>query len=72
MKNTFHFTLKALFALEILPVLSWLFDYVERRPDNKAIVNSKFMKAQTGQQIPTIHILPNIEVKAIRKWNLVS
>ena len=32
---------------------------------------SKFMISQTGKQIITIKIIPNIEVKAIRQRNLV-
>ena len=60
MKNAFYFMLKALFVLEILAFLSWLFGYAGKRLDKKAKVNSKFMTSQTGQQIITIHILPNI------------
>ena len=41
MKNAFCFTLKALFVLEIFKFLSWLFGYVEKRLDKKAMVNSK-------------------------------
>ena len=33
MKNTFYFTLKALFVLKIFKVLSWLFGHVEKRLD---------------------------------------
>ena len=36
MKNVFYFMLKALFVLEILTFLSWLFGYVEERLDKKA------------------------------------
>ena len=38
MKNAFYFMLKVLFVLEILTFLSWLFGYVEKRVDKKAMV----------------------------------
>ena len=38
MKNAFYFMLKVLFVLEILIFLSWLFGYVEKRVDKKAMV----------------------------------
>ena len=41
MKNAFYFMLKALFVLEIFTFLSWLFGYVEKRLDKKAMVNFK-------------------------------
>ena len=41
MKNVFYLLLKALFVIEILKILSWLFGYVEKRRDNKAKVNFK-------------------------------
>ena len=41
MKNVFYLLLKALFVIEILQILSWLFGYVEKRRDNKAKVNFK-------------------------------
>ena len=50
---------KALFVLEIFTFLSCLFGYVEKRLDKKVKFNSKFMTSQNGQQIITIHILPN-------------
>ena len=50
--------LKALFVLEIFTFLSLLFGYVEKRLDKKTMV--KFIESQTGQQIITIHVLPNI------------
>ena len=53
MKNGFYFMLKSLFVLEIF--LSWLFGYVENRVNEKAKVNFKLMKSQTGQQTVTIH-----------------
>ena len=41
MKNVFHLLLKALFVIEILKILFWLFGYVEKRRDNKAKANFK-------------------------------
>ena len=60
MKNAFYFILKALFILEILSFLAWLFGFVEKWLDKKAMVNFKFMAPYTGQQIITIHLIPNI------------
>ena len=59
-KNTFYFMLKAHFVVEIFTFLSWLFGYAEKRLDNKALVISKFMTSEIGQQIIIIHKLPNI------------
>ena len=39
MKNSFYFFLKALLVLEIFTFLSWLFGHVEKRFDEKAMVN---------------------------------
>ena len=41
MKNAFYFILKALFVLDIFTFLSWVFGYVEKRLDKKAMVNFK-------------------------------
>ena len=41
MKNAFYFMLKALLIFEILTFTSWLFGYVEKRLDKKAMVNFK-------------------------------
>ena len=41
MKNAFYFILKALFVLDIFTFLFWLFGYVEKRLDKKAMVNFK-------------------------------
>ena len=43
MKNAFHFIFhfKALFVLEIFTFLYWLFGYVEKRLDKKAMINYK-------------------------------
>ena len=73
MNSAFYFILKAFFVLVIFAFLSWLFRYVEKRLDKKTMVNFKIYDVTAGQQIITIHILPNIsELKAIRQWNLVS
>ena len=45
MKDVFYLLLKALFVIEILKMLSWLFGYVEKRRDNKAKVNFKIYDA---------------------------
>ena len=60
MKNAFYFMLKAHWVLPIFIFLICLFGYAEKPFDNNAMVNSKFMTSQTGKQIITIHILPNI------------
>ena len=57
--------LKALFILEIFTFLSLLFGFVEKRLDKNVkvilvLIIPKFMTSQIGQQIITIHILPNI------------
>ena len=53
------FMLKALFVLQVITFLSWLFGYVEKWLDNKTNkLISKFITTQTGQQIIKIHILP--------------
>ena len=40
-KNVFYFMLKALFVLKIFTFLSWLFGYVGKWLDKKAVVNFK-------------------------------
>ena len=40
-KNAFYFMFTAFFILEIFTLLSWLFDYVEKRLDKKAKANFK-------------------------------
>ena len=59
MKNAFYSVLKAL-VLEVFKFLSWLFGYVENSLLRKLWLISKFMTSQTGQQIITMHISPNI------------
>ena len=39
---------KALFDLEIFRFLSWLFGYVEKALNKKAMVNFRLMTSQTG------------------------
>ena len=41
MKNAFYFMLKTLFVLEIFTFFPCVFDYVEKRVDDKAMVNFK-------------------------------
>ena len=41
MKNAFYFMLKAVLIFDILTFTSWLFGYVEKRLDKKAMVNFK-------------------------------
>ena len=41
MKNAFYFMLKVLLIFEILTFTSWLFGFVEKRLDKKAMVNFK-------------------------------
>ena len=41
MKNAFYFTLKAFLVLQIFTFLSWVFGYVEKRLDKKAMFNFK-------------------------------
>ena len=41
MKNDFYFMLKAHLIFEILTFTSWLFGYVEKRLDKKAMVDFK-------------------------------
>ena len=52
--------LEALLVLKIFTLLSCLFGYVEKWIDKKAMGNFKIITSQSGHQITTIHILPNI------------
>ena len=57
MKNSFYFILKALFLLGIYP------DFLNMLKNcliGKLRLISKFITSHTGQQIITIHTLPNI------------
>ena len=60
MKNAFYVMLKPFFVFEIFTTFFWHFANVEKRFNEKAESILKFMKLHTGQQIITIHILPNI------------
>ena len=59
-KNAFHFMLTALFVLEIFVFSYWRFDYLEKCLDKMLWLILKIMTSQTGQEIITIHLLPNI------------
>ena len=71
----FYFILKVLFVLRIFKIFVFTF---WSRAKNDLIRNiwliTKFMTSQSGQQIITMHILPNIthESKETRQSNLVS
>ena len=73
MKNAFYFILKALFVLEIFTYFSWLFGYIEKRLNKKALVDFKICGVTdwTRNNYNT-HISYPIsqEVKPRRKWNL--
>ena len=58
--SVFYFMFKAPFVLKILTFLSWLFGYVKNNFIRRFRLIPKFLTLQTGQQIITIHILPNI------------
>ena len=65
MRNHFHFILKALFVFQIFMffVLTfWLCkkERLEKKVMAKKVMRRTFMTSRTGQQIITIHILPNI------------
>ena len=60
MMNAFYFTLKALFVLEILKFLSWLFGHVKNSLIRKTKIISKFIMSQPGKHTITLHILTNI------------
>ena len=85
MKNAFHFTLKALFALKIFKSLFELFGYLEKRLDEKdkaknvkmyiisKITILKFVTLQPGKQIIVICILSNISRnEGIQKMKFVQ
>ena len=58
MKNTFYFTLQALFVIQIIE----FFDFLVKQKNGliRKLTISRFMTSQTGQQIILIPILPNI------------
>ena len=55
MKNALYFMLKALFILEIFTFLSCVFGYVEKRLDNKAMVNFKICGSDYDTHITQYH-----------------
>ena len=60
-KNTFYFTLKALFVLDRFNFLSEIFGHLEKNGLIRKIwLISKFITSHTGWQTITIHILPKI------------
>ena len=70
-EKCFSFTLKALFVLKILTVLSWHFGHVEKPLDN---VNFKIYDATTWEtkQVQYTYCPISRDVNAFRQWNLVS
>ena len=77
MKNGFYFTLKALFVLEMFTFLPWLFGYVEKRLDKKAMVNFNILpnvSRSKGNQVIRFgqlikYSMRNIFLqKSCRKW----
>ena len=61
MKNVFYFISKALLVLEIFTFLTWLFGYVEKWLEEKAMTNFKIHDV-TGTYCPTSE-----EVKGTRQ-----
>ena len=59
MKNSFYFTLKALFVPRIFKFLSWICGHAEKQLDEKdfKILISKFMTSQPRKQTIAIHAL---------------
>ena len=60
MKNAFYFMLKVLLVFEIFAFLSWLFGYVEKRLDKKAMANFKIYHVTDYTKITRMEILLNI------------
>ena len=58
MKNAFYFTLKVLFVLKIIKVLSWVLGDAEKRLDHKDTLISKLMTSQPGKQTIGKHYCP--------------
>ena len=57
MKNAFYFILKSLFVLKIFKFFSRHFGHVEKRPDLKDKVNSKFMTSKTEKETIAMNTL---------------
>ena len=49
LQNSFHISLKAIFVLQILKVLSWLFSHGEKQLDYKSKVNFKIYDVTTKE-----------------------
>ena len=64
----FYFLLKALFVLEIITFLSWLFRYVEKRLDKKAIVIFKIYDVTENYA----RKLVGFTVKTSLFWNVAT
>ena len=60
MKKVFYFTLKALFVLNIIKFLSWIFGHVENRLIRKISLLSQLVTLQLTAQTIAVHALPNI------------
>ena len=60
MKKVFYFTLKALFVLNIIKFLSWIFGHVENRLIRKISLLPELVTLQPRAQTIALHILPNI------------
>ena len=60
MENAFYLMLKVYFVLKIFKYLSWLFWSCGKPLIRKLRLISKFVTSHSGQQIITIHILPDI------------
>ena len=72
MNNAFYFTLKFLLIIKIFEFLSWLFDHVEKLLDYKDKINFKISDVAAWKTSNCNAHPISQEVKAIRKWNLVS
>ena len=74
MKNAFCFILKAPFVLDIFKFFSWLFRYKEKRLDKNVMANFKTLWRHRLDKKPLQYTFCPIsqELKATRKWNLVS
>ena len=59
-KNTFYFTLNALFVLKIFKILSSIFGMYKNGLMRKIRIILKFITSQPGKQAIAIHILPSI------------
>ena len=65
MNDAFYFLLKTLFVLKILKFLSYLMWKSGSR--RKLWLIAKFMTSQTGEQIITMYILPDISISKVNQ-----